>query len=147
MVKDSIIQDILLGLAAMLRTNVISHKNMQSTVGKLNHAAGLLVILRPFMETLWAALNKPWTGRPACISRKQVLPALTWFHAFFKQEGKHLERFFSLDAFKREGTKVELGTDASPWGLGGWRHASSMLEACFKHASRLSEALGGCRDA
>ena len=119
-VKDSIIKDILMDLTEMLRTNVIAHKCLQSTVGKLNHAAGLLVILRPFMETLWAALNKPWTAHPGCVSRKQVLPALTWFHAFFTQQGAHLERFFSLSAFNRQGDKVEIGTDASPWGLGGW---------------------------
>ena len=31
-----------------------------------------------------------------------------------------MERYFSLDAYNRVGTVVEIGTDASPWGLGGW---------------------------
>ena len=31
-----------------------------------------------------------------------------------------MERYFSLDAYSRVGTVVAIGTDASPWGLGGW---------------------------
>ena len=31
-----------------------------------------------------------------------------------------MERYFSLEAFERKGIVVEIGTDASPWGLGGW---------------------------
>ncbi len=29
-------------------------------------------------------------------------------------------RFFRLDAFRRMGPTIEIGTDASPWGMGGW---------------------------
>ena len=105
MVKDAIVQDILLDLAKLLRGNVISAKDLQSTVGKLNHAVGLLAILRPFMETLWAALNKPAAELQGCIWRKQVLPALTWFHAFFTQEGSHMERSSPL---KHSSGKVPL---------------------------------------
>ena len=35
-------------------------------------------------------------------------------------EGSHLARFFSLEVYNRQGTTVEICTDASPLGLGGW---------------------------
>ena len=55
-VKESIIQDILDDLHRFSNLNVISVKELQPLLGKLNHAAGVLIILRPFMEPMWAAL-------------------------------------------------------------------------------------------
>ena len=130
-VKASILSDIVLDLRNMIQRNVISHKDLRSTVGKLNHAAGLLVSLRPFMESLWAALNSKLPEKPGCTWRKQILPALTFFLAFFTQEGTHLERFFSLESFRREGPVVEIGTDASPWGLGGWIAIDGIIKEFF----------------
>ena len=40
----------------MLCQNVISKKELHSLIGKLGHAAGLLIIMRPFLEPLRAAL-------------------------------------------------------------------------------------------
>ena len=42
-----------------------------------------------------------------------------------------MERFFALAAFKREGTKVKIGTDASPWGLGGWISINDRITEYF----------------
>ena len=130
-VKESITSDIVSDLTRMIAMNVIPDKDLRSMVGKLNHAAGLLVQLRPFMETLWAALNKHSPTKPGCTWRKQILPALTFFLAFFTQEGAHLERFFTLEAFKRMGTVIEIGTDASPWGLGGWLSVGGRITEYF----------------
>lgn len=120
-VKDTIVEDIKADLTKFLAANVIPNTDLRSAVGRLNHAAGLLIIMRPFMEPLWAAscstknggapFNYSWT--------RQIIHALRWFKAFFDKEGSHLERFFSMDAFNRRGTVVEIDTDASPWGLGG----------------------------
>ena len=51
---------------------------------------------------------------------RQILPSLKWFQASFSSGGSKIERFFSLEAYLRIGSTVELGTGASPWGLGGW---------------------------
>ena len=109
----------------MGKTNVIPVKSLQSLLGKLNHAAGLLIVIRPFMEPMWAALTEQSQGRssgapPNTVWRKQIASSLSWFTAFFKNQGSHLERFFRVDAYARTGTVVEIGTDASPWGMGGW---------------------------
>ena len=38
---------------------------------------------------------------------------------------------FSIDAFNRTGTIVEIGTDASPWGLGGWLSVIGVIAQYF----------------
>ena len=98
---------------------------MQSLLGKLNHAAGLLIIMRPFMEPMWAAIKEHLSGKKTgaphnTVWTKQMAPSLQWFSAFFSTRGKHLERFFTVSAYLRTGAVVEIGTDASPWGMGGW---------------------------
>ena len=56
---------------------------------------------------------------------------LGWFSTFFLGNGASVERFFSLDAFNRVGTVVEIGTDASPWGLGGWLSVNGVITQYF----------------
>ena len=112
-VKEAIVSDSL---------NVISLKELHSTTGKLNHAAGLLIIRRPFMEPLWVAIHAAdkAKGPPNRVWTKKVKPTLHWFQAFFGNEGDQLCRIFTLEAYQRTGAQVEIGTDASPRGLGGW---------------------------
>ena len=121
-VKQAIIDEIKADLAKYLAGNIISLKDLHSTVGRINYAAGLLVVLRPFMEPLWAVLNDHrTTNAPTnCVWTSQLRPTLLWFRAFFENEGAQLERFFSLEAYSRRGDVVQIGTDASPYGMGGW---------------------------
>ena len=57
-VKQSIIDDIFTDLRKIRSQNVTSKKDLRSLLGKLAHAAGLLIVLRPLMEPTWAA----WAG-------------------------------------------------------------------------------------
>ena len=50
--------------------------------------------------------------------------------------GLSIERFFSVDAYRRTGTIVEIGTDASVWGIGGWLKVDGIYTQYF--ASRLT---------
>lgn len=119
-VKESIITDLCDDLRRISKRNVVSKKELHSMLGKLVHAAGLLLIMRPFLEPLWAALyckdQGDTSGCPHnCIWAKQIASSLQWLPAFFL--GKtNIERFFSLDAYLRTGAIVEMGTGASPWG-------------------------------
>jgi hypothetical protein len=121
-VKEAIVQDVRADLKRFLSLNVVSHKELHSLVGKLSHCAGLLITLRPFLQALWAALYAVPTANapPNTIWTKQIAPTLVWIAAFFDGAVGGIERFFRLDAFLRQGPVVEIGTDASPWGLGGW---------------------------
>ena len=42
-----------------------------------------------------------------------------------------MERFFHIDAYCRTGTTIEIGTDASPWGLGGWLSIDGVVTHYF----------------
>ena len=131
-IKESIVTDILADIAWMLTVNLISKKNLHSLLGKLGHAAGLLIVIRPYLEPLWGALAAPGTSQmPHCIYTKQVAVELEFFQKCFKGEGLKVERFFTIDAFNRTGTVVEIGTDASPWGLGGWLLIDQQLHSYF----------------
>ena len=138
-VKQSIVDDIRSMITTFLRGNLISKKELHSFIGKVNHAAGLLIVLRPFMDPLWAAwVSKAPDAHPGVIWTKQIITELHWFDTFFAGNGARIERFFSVDAYRRSGTIVEIGTDASPWGLGGWLKINGIYTEYF--ASRLTEA-------
>ena len=54
-IKQSIIDDICGDLKRIAVQNVVSKKELHSLIGKLGHCASLLIIMRPFLEPLWAA--------------------------------------------------------------------------------------------
>lgn len=114
--------DIVVDLARFGKSNVVSLKDLHSFCGKPNHAAGLLVVLRPFLHPLWAALYAPpcSTAPAGTVWTKQVSATFTWLRAFFNGTVGGITRRFDLDAYLRRGSVVEIGTDASPIGLGGW---------------------------
>ena len=89
---------------------------------------------------------------PGCIWAKQIKTEMIWFDTFFSGNGASIERFFSLDAFNRVGAVVEIGTDASPWGLGGWLSIDGSITQYFaspltkddsdKYGILLADAMG-----
>ena len=96
-------------------------KAVRSFVGRANHAAGLLLVLRPFLHSIWGAIFGDNGGAPPnTIWRKQIAHALSWLQAFFDGERNGLERNFTLQELNASGPQWEIGTDASPWGMGGW---------------------------
>ena len=137
-VQESIVADIVVDLDAFLRLNIITKKAIHSLIGKLSHAAGLLILLRPFLDplwTAWAADDLP--GMRGRIWKRQIQTELRWCRAFFLGEGPIVQRFFSVASYTRSGTRVEIGTDASPWGLGGYLSVNNTVVRYF--ASAISE--------
>ena len=49
-IKEALASDIKADLQRFCNSNVISHKDLHSLVGKLGHASGLLVIMLPFSD-------------------------------------------------------------------------------------------------
>ena len=117
-VKQSIVSDICDDLQKILRSNLVARKTLHSLVGKLNHAAGLLIVMRPYLEPLWAALYKGGRTRSQ-IWTKQIIMELQWFLALFTSRTLAIIRIFKMSAFLRTRTVIEIGTDAPPWGMGG----------------------------
>ena len=86
-VKESIIEDIMTDLVRFLGLNLVSKKELHSLLGKLGHAAGLLIIMRPFLDPLWAAWAAPDpVGHAGCIWTKQIMPELGVFPRFLLQD-------------------------------------------------------------
>ena len=51
-VTESIVSDICDDLIRIAKSNVTTKKDLHSLCGKLSHAAGLLIIMRAFLEPL-----------------------------------------------------------------------------------------------
>ena len=101
--------------------NKIRLKDLHSFVGKVNHAAGLLVTIRPFLQALWAALYESSNVTNNFVWKKCIQNSLIWLRAIFNEEAPiGLIRTFRLMEYLGNGDHIELGTDASPFGLGGW---------------------------
>ena len=99
-VKQSMVEDIIDMIREFNTVNLVTKKDLHSLLGKLNHAAGLLIVMRPFLDPLWAA----WSGtspakHPGSVWTKQIKQELKWFSTFFEGNGPCVERFFSIDAF------------------------------------------------
>lgn len=74
-IKLSLVDDINTALDELVGGNLISLKKLHSFVGKVNNVASLLVVLRPFLHPLWAALYSPESGSPkGTVWTNQVLP-------------------------------------------------------------------------
>ena len=122
-IKESIVPDICDDLRRITSNNVATLKELHFPIRKLGHAASLLIIMRPFMEPLWAALydTSHSTAPVNTVWTRQIVVTLKLFKAFFVRDSElSIERFFRLGAYLRVGRVVEVGTDASPWGMGGW---------------------------
>jgi hypothetical protein len=65
------------------------------------------------------------------VWRKQIGTELDWFLIFFRGRSLKIERVFTVEAFMRLGVEVEIGTDASPWGMGGWLTIGGRLKNYF----------------
>jgi len=130
-VKKSIVTDITLMLEQFTKSNLISIKDLESFVGKVNHAAGLLVTIRPFLQSLWAALHGPEGKVTGTIWVKQVAHSLSWLRAVFYNEMPGMIRRFHLSDFLGHGDHIEIGSDASPWGLGAWLAVNNVITKYF----------------
>ena len=82
-------------------------------VAKLGHAAGLLIIMRPFLATHGLRSTRMTPEVPRGTPTKQIASTLLWYKVFFNAGGTKIERFFRLDAYLRTGPIIEIGMDAS----------------------------------
>lgn len=111
-VKESIVRDILQDLRSFEGLNVIPVKALRSFVGRANHVAGLLFVLRPFLHSIWGAFYGDSGGAPACgLNKSETYWAGS---ALFLREVRGVTRHFSLQESTASGPICEIGTDASP---------------------------------
>eukprot|EP00971_Amphidinium_carterae_P351397 6492091-Amphidinium_carterae.2 len=115
--KPELLLDLGRLIADALSRNTIKVKSLRTLVGKANHLAGIVPLVRPFLAPLWAALHKPG-GPLQSIWTKQIRHALLWLQALLTRNGGQLVRSFPLDSFTRQLRHIVTDVDGSPWGLG-----------------------------
>ena len=132
-------QDLLEGTLSLMKGNVVAAKELRSYAGKLVNVSNLILQWRPFLEEIWAALSSHDQGTgdgasrapPGCVWTVQISPALRWFKAFLEGRTGGITRVYTLQAYLRLGSKVEMVFDASPWGLGGFLTVNGIIIEYF----------------
>ena len=100
-----------------LRRPVIGRRQLQSLAGALSFVAGLVPLMRPFLNSLWAALatnDGPKQTRNV-VHVRRIGIALQWIDALLGEKAAPFTRV--VRAFRQE-TKCIIITDASTRGLG-----------------------------
>ena len=129
------LQDLDKLIREMLSCNVVSEKELRSFAGKCSNIATVLYVWRPFLSQLWAALaardSELTNAPPNCIWIKQIETTLFWIQAFIHQQSGAISRVFALAAFTGHKAPVEVTTDASVWGIGGYVSVNNVIIAYF----------------
>eukprot|EP00971_Amphidinium_carterae_P338836 6476358-Amphidinium_carterae.1 len=122
--KDQIFNDLKIAIDTALHQNFIKLSLLRTLVGKASFAAGLMPVIRPFLNPLWAALHSKTSSGSShapegTIWTKQVRHCLEWLRTFFFHAMSEPERQFPVEAFIAPAAAVRVELDASPWSLGG----------------------------
>ena len=127
------LDEVLVLTSHLLKSNVVSIKELRSFTGKMQSIAALLHTWRPFVCMLWAALFAvgPSNAPPGCIWSSQIIEPLTWFKAFLTHVNGTVVRTFNLNTHFNRGMKVCIYVDASPYGLGAWMIENDIAVAYF----------------
>ena len=94
-VKQSIIDDICEDIARLTKQNITTLTELHSLVGKLNHAAGLIIYIRPYLEPLWGALQRRRLGSPSEHDLDQANYYLPYLVSSFVHQGHARGTFLS----------------------------------------------------
>ena len=113
-------------------SDLTSIKEVRQIAGEAVSIASLLYVWRPFLSAFWAAIPVRESQAPVgCIWTRQTASTLHWLRAFLRREWGVVERHFTLDAFYNRHLALEVTTDASPWGIGGWVSLNGQCLAWF----------------
>ena len=126
-VKQQIVDETSALLTTFMKGNYIRLKD----TGKVTHIASLVIMVRPFVTELYAALYAPQSCEQKFVWTRQIKHTLIWIAALLADAEYCLERRFTLDAFQGRGTSVIMCLDASPWGLGGFLTEDDVIVSWF----------------
>ena len=120
-------------IAAALAGNVISIKDLQKLAGRANHIAGGIVVWRPFLQQLWAALAATHgTALMNCVWVKSIRSALLWLKVFLEGTRGTLVRRFTLETWTNVAPDISITLDASPWGVGATLEINHVIVAYLR---------------
>ena len=135
------IEELLGELDSVLSGHVVTVRRLRALCGKISFFAGLIVYMRPFLASAWAALadHARRTGDTTVESRgrtfgrgrgrnvrspgsyvhvRRCRPGLEWIAAFLRGQRGSIVRHFEVNPATRR-SELSIAVDASPWGIGG----------------------------
>jgi hypothetical protein len=124
-------------ISEMTSGNLVGVKKLRTFAGKASFIAALVIIWRPFLNEIWAALSSANSSRTGtaprnCVWLSQISSSLTWMSAFLAPERNEdfeynddgtnagIRRVWFLEAYLGRGPRICLTWDASPFGLGAF---------------------------
>jgi hypothetical protein len=130
--KKDILDDLTADMDAIEASNCPTKKLVRSFAGRCSHVSTLIPVWKPFLAELWAALSsEPGRAPAGCIWLRQIKSTIFWMRAFIRGRHGTVTRLFKLDAYMNLGPQVQIVTDASPWGLGGYLVYNGRIKAFF----------------
>ncbi len=130
-----IVQD----LNALLGAKRYPVYKLSNLAGRIAFFAGLLPVLRPFLDQYWAeiAAHRPGGNRSGGAKNKSkgyfatssVRRSTLWFRAFFTRQETGIERKVRLGP--PTGPIITVVVDASPWGVGGVEYVDGRPDRWF----------------
>lgn len=124
--------DILQLVRGLMAENVVPTKQVRTLAGKCTHIASLILVRKPFLDHLWAAIASGGGNAPKnCVWQKQILDSLVWLEAFLSLQKGSIRRVFSYEAYFGMSEAIEVTTDAWPFGIGGWLTINGQVVAYF----------------
>ena len=131
-IKPEILWELRSQIANVVKSNVISKKDLQRLSGRANHVAGMIPVWRPFLQELWGALaGEGDNAPPNCIWTSRIKSILAWLDLFLSGVRGTLVRTFSLDTWSNVTQPILITLDASPWGLGGIMEVQGNIVSFF----------------
>ena len=120
-IPEEKLQELIAIINRMLSRNVVPEKELRSFAGKAMNVATLIVVWRPFLAFIWAALSSSATRAPKnCIWTRQFRLSLLWLSEFLNGTAGTITRTYEYDQYYGSPAAVVITTDASPHGIGGF---------------------------
>ena len=131
--KPEIVQEVKAMTLEHENQNVCAKKALQTYVGKMNHIAGIVPVIRPFLSDIYGVIHQTADSRAPnnCFWTKQWRHVTVWMREFLANEGEGLYREYRLQAYYGHGVRMQLVTDASPWGIGGYLVVNDVIFTYF----------------
>ena len=104
----------------ILAKSTITVRSLRSFTGKCQSMASILSTWRPFVQMLYGALygNRSPHLPEHLLHTKQIETPVRWVSVFLHSQRRDIIRVMTVDAHFRRGVRVDITTDASPWGIG-----------------------------
>ena len=103
--KPEIVSEVIAMTEEHRKHNLIARKALLTYIGKLNHIAGIVEQLRPFLTDLYGVVHcTEHTRAPTnCYWSRQWQHVTCWMTAFLAHEGAQLRRIYRVQAYFGKG--------------------------------------------